>query len=320
MKVSVIVPAYKLERYIGPCLEGLVQQQTTFDFEVIVCDDKSPDGTLAEIERLAPIHPRLRILKNDPNRGLVPTMRRLLEEARGEYIAYLDGDDLALPGKLQAQADYLDANPSCGIAYHDSEVFDSETGATLRRFTRDYFNARYVPQRATAEHLVRYGTFLQASSPMVRRHGHLEAALDHGCRIICDFPWHIGNALLGGGTIDFMPEVLGRYRIHASSFGAATNRDFERREEVAREFERACAFAGRLGLSSEIVAAGIMHVRFSAALYFLRAGEDDRFVRYIKASTPAQGSAPFDDRHAFALQNAHAPDRVRELLGWGPHV
>ena len=320
MKVSVIVPAYRLERYIGPCLEGLVSQETNFDFEVIVCDDKSPDGTLEVIRRLATEHARLKVLENDPNRGLVATMRRLLEAAQGEYIAYLDGDDLAFPGKLQAQADYLDANPGCTIVYHESEIFESDSGQTVRLFTREYFNFKYIPARATAAHLVRFGTFLQASSPMVRRHANLQGALDHGCRIICDYPWHVGNALLGGGTIDFMPTVYGRYRIHSDSFGAATARNYDRREEVARELELACVFAGRLGLPQATVDAGVMHVRFSAALYFLRAHEDARFTRFIEASEPQGGAAPFDARHAFALAHAHAPDAVRAHLGWGAHV
>jgi glycosyltransferase involved in cell wall biosynthesis len=320
MKVSVIVPAYRLERYIGPCLEGLLRQETNFDFEVIVCDDKSPDGTLEVIRRVALEHPRLRVLENDPNRGLVATMSRLLDAARGDYIAYLDGDDLAFPGKLQAQADYLEANPGCGIVYHESEVFESESGRTLRSFTQDYYNARYIPRRATAEHLVRFGTFLQASSPMVRRHADLQGALTHGCRIICDYPWHIGNAMLGGGTIDFIPQVFGRYRIHADSFGAATGRDVARREEVANELERACVFAGRLGMPQAIVDAGVVHVRFSAALYFLRAREDERFARFIEASRPQGDGAPFDERHAFALAHAREPERVRALLGWSTDV
>jgi glycosyltransferase involved in cell wall biosynthesis len=47
MKASVIIPAFRLEPYIGPCLESVLAQETNFDFEVIVCDDKSPDGTIA---------------------------------------------------------------------------------------------------------------------------------------------------------------------------------------------------------------------------------------------------------------------------------
>jgi glycosyltransferase involved in cell wall biosynthesis len=319
MKASVIIPAFRLEPYIGPCLESVLAQETSFPFEVIVCDDKSPDGTLAAIRAVQEKYPQLRVLENDPNRGLVRTMARLLEAAQGEYIAYLDGDDLALPRKLQAQVDYLDAHPRCTLAYHESDMFDSDTGQSIKRYSQGFYNAKYIPAQATAEHLVRYGTFLQASSVMVRRHANLVGALDHGCRIICDYPWHIGNALLGGGTIDLVPGTLGRYRVHAGSFGAATNRDYARREEVTRELEAACRFGGKLGLAPEVVDAGVAHARFAAALYFLRANQEELFTRYIEESAPTNG-AFFDERHAFACAHANEPAKVREHLGWVSHA
>jgi hypothetical protein len=220
-----------------------------------------------------------------------------------------------LPGKLQAQVNYLDAHPGCAIAYHESDMFDSDTDKSIKLYSQGFYNAKYIPTQATAEHLVRYGTFLQASSVMIRRHGNLLGALDHGCRIICDYPWHIGNALLAGGTIDLIPQVLGRYRIHQSSFGAQTNRDFVRREDVTRELEAACHFAGRLGLDADVVDAGVAHARFAAALYFLRANQEELFTRFIEESSPANG-AYFDDRHAFACAHAKEPAKVRERLGW----
>ncbi|WP_374600789.1 glycosyltransferase family 2 protein [Niveibacterium sp.] len=315
MKVSVIVPAYRLEHFIVPCLDSLSSQQTSFDYEVLVCNDASPDGTLNAIKSCAKRDARIQILDNTENLGLVGTMQRLLATARGDYIAYLDGDDLALPGKLQAQVDYLDAHPGCGIVYHESEVFDSTTGETLKLYSRDFYNRDYIPPRADATHLVRYGTFLQASSVMIRRHGNLLGALEHGCRIICDYPWHIGNAMLGGGTIDLLDRVLGRYRMHSDSFGAATNRNLDRRLTVTRELEQACQFARRLGMAEADVNAGVAHARFAAALYFLRLGEDDRFVQMaVESAIP--GSGYFDSRHAFAHQHRDDPTSVREHLGW----
>lgn len=318
MKLSVIVPAYRLEQFIAPCLESLLTQDVDCPFEVIVCNDASPDGTLAAIGALAERHPRLRVLDNPENLGLVPTMGRLLAAASGDYIAYLDGDDLALPGKLQAQVDHLDAHPDCGIVFHDCEVFDSDSGAVIKRYSRDYYNAAYIPPRSSASHLVRYGTYLNASSVMIRRHDHLADALGHGCRIICDYPWHIGNALLGGGSIDRLVAPLGRYRIHAGSFGAQTDRDRARRVAVTRELEQACRFAGELGLAPDFVAQGVAHARFSAALYFLRAGADALFTQFIDESA-APGSLAgwwFDARHERLHGLRHEPGAARHYLGW----
>lgn len=191
MKLSVIVPAYRLAPYIHECVLSLLAQQVEWPFEVLVCNDASPDDTLAALAPLDEAYAHLRVLNNPENRGLVATMGRLLSECQGEYIAYLDGDDLALPGKLQAQVEYLDAHPECGVVYHESVVFDSDTGRPLRYYTRDFYNAAYIPQRADITHLIRYSVFLQASSVMLRRHEHLAASLAHGCSIICDYPWHI---------------------------------------------------------------------------------------------------------------------------------
>ncbi|MDO3377971.1 glycosyltransferase family 2 protein [Geoalkalibacter halelectricus] len=314
MKLSVIVPAYRLAPYIHECLLSLLAQRTDFPFEVLVCNDASPDDTLAALQPLAEAFSNLRVLNNPENLGLIGTMGRLLAECRGQYIAYIDGDDLALPGKLQKQVDYLDGHPECGLVYHESQVFDSATGAILKHFSREYYNAAYIPQRANITHLIRYGVFLQAGSIMFRRHDRLQQSLQHGCRIICDYPWHIANAHYTGGTIDRLDEVLGRYRIHSSSFGAQTGRSLERRVTVTRELEQACRHAEALGIDAPIVAQGISHHRFSAALYFLRAGADELFIQMIEEAQ-CDGWY-FDDRHRFAFEKRRFPEEVRAMLGW----
>lgn len=160
MKLSVIVPAYNLSPFILECLLSLLSQKTTFDYEVIVCNDCSTDNTLDVIHYLSGAFSQLKVLHNETNLGLVATMRRLLQATSGDYIAYLDGDDVALPGKLQQQVDYLDQNPGCSLVYHESDVFDSATGKTLKLFSRDYYNARYVPRQSDISHLIRYSVYL----------------------------------------------------------------------------------------------------------------------------------------------------------------
>jgi len=314
LKVSVVVPAYNLAPYIHECLLSVLAQKTDLPFEVIVCDDASSDQTLCIIEMLAAEFENLVVLRNRKNLGLVGTMKRLLESAQGEFIAYMDGDDIALPGKLQRQYDYLDEHPQCGIVYHESDVFDSETGATLKKYTRDFYNFPYIPQAASVKELIKYSNFLQASSVMVRRYERILESLQHGCRIICDFPWHIMNAGLGGGTIDRLDQTLGRYRVHGGSFGAQTQRSTARRIRVADEMASACRLGGRFGVPSEDVCRGVNHIYFSTALYFLRAGELEAFREMLERSS-VQGLF-FDDRHEFAFENLQYPEKIRQRLGW----
>lgn len=302
IKVSVIVPVYNLENYVLECIEGLVQQETNFSFEVIAIDDASTDNSFSILKELQQRYSlRLKILKNEVNLGLAKTMQRLLRLASGSYIAYLDGDDIALPGKLQKQVDYLDNNKNCSIVYHESNVFDSESNKTLWIYSKDYYNRGYVPQKATVEHVIRYGCFMHASTVMVRRHEHMLDTVDEKNIILHDHSWHVLNLLYGQGSIDFIDETLGRYRIHEDSFGARTLRSHKRREQVLKDQLNACSLAAGLGVSDDIVQAGIYHYLYATALYFLKAKEYTLFNEYVEKSS--DGKWFFDARHKTIFNN-----------------
>lgn len=318
MKVSVLVPVYNLERFIEPCLAGLVTQETDFDYEVIAIDDGSQDNSWAIMQRLATQWPHLRVLQNSQNMGLARTQQRLLSEAQGDYLAYVDGDDLALPGKLQRQAAYLDAHPGCTLCYHEAEMFDDETGQLIKLFTRDYYNYQYLRPVGDIADLIRYGCFVNASSIMFRRYPQMVEAIDAGCKIILDYPWHILNLSLCPGTLDFIPEVLGRYRYHSQSFGGQTRQSAERREQSLQDLLRACDNAAVFGADSILVAQGRSHHLYSAALYFLRQDDCARFSRYIEQSVaelaPLTPNWFFDERHQLAWTERRRPAWVKQQL------
>jgi glycosyltransferase involved in cell wall biosynthesis len=123
-KVSVVVLTYNQKKYIGECIEGAVNQQTNFDYEILVGDDCSTDGTQEIIldyqkrfpDKVKPVlHP-----KNLGRNGLYNTIETL-KQATGYYVAIIDGDDYFLdPLKLQKQADYLDANPTFSGSFHNT--------------------------------------------------------------------------------------------------------------------------------------------------------------------------------------------------------
>ncbi len=130
-KVSVCVITYNQKDYIGQCLQSLVDQQTNFDFEIIVGDDCSTDGTQAIVQRFADHYPHLvRTIYQTSNTGGNGNYLAVHEAARGGYVAHIDGDDYALPGKLQAQADVLDAHPDCNVVWHPVDTLGAD--GTLR--------------------------------------------------------------------------------------------------------------------------------------------------------------------------------------------
>jgi glycosyltransferase involved in cell wall biosynthesis len=132
-KVSVCVIAYNQQGYIRQCLQSIVEQQTNFGFELIVGDDCSRDGTRAIIEEFAREHPEIvRVVLQENNTGGVQNYLDVHALARGKYVAHVDGDDYSLPGKLQAQVDFLDANPSCNVVWHPVDTLRAD--GTLRRW------------------------------------------------------------------------------------------------------------------------------------------------------------------------------------------
>jgi glycosyltransferase involved in cell wall biosynthesis len=112
--VSVIMPAYNVEPFIGAAIES-VRSQTFSDFELIVADDGSTDGTAAAVERHAQEDGRIRLLLSPSNRGLSVARNAALQHSRGAYLAILDSDDAWMPSFLGSQVDILERRPEVDI-------------------------------------------------------------------------------------------------------------------------------------------------------------------------------------------------------------
>jgi glycosyltransferase involved in cell wall biosynthesis len=123
-KVSVCIVTYNHQNYIEQALLSALTQRTKFEFEVIVGDDASTDGTVAVIKKVAARFPNLRVIAHPRNVGVKDNYLSVHNSARGEYVAHLDGDDYWLPGKLQAQVACLEAHPECAVAWHPMITFD----------------------------------------------------------------------------------------------------------------------------------------------------------------------------------------------------
>ena len=108
MKVSVIIPCYNFEDYIEQSILSAVSQKTNFEFEILVRDDMSSDNSQVCIERVATFNPNVKYFKPEENWGF-KNIKFLIEQCKGEYIAWLDGDDYWTDiHKLQKQVDFLD--------------------------------------------------------------------------------------------------------------------------------------------------------------------------------------------------------------------
>lgn len=125
--VSVCVFSYNYEKYIIECLDSILKQETSFEFEVIVGDDHSTDNTRLVIEDYIKENPgRIRLLAEEPNMGGTRNWIRTMNAAKGKYLALIDGDDYFIQkNKLQLQFDMLESNPNTNLCFHGvKETFE----------------------------------------------------------------------------------------------------------------------------------------------------------------------------------------------------
>lgn len=106
MLVSVVIPAYNVESCISECLNSVLGQ-TYKDIEIICVDDCSHDSTLSILESYKKNHPSLILLKNDSNKGAPYSRNYGMDVARGEYIQFLDADDLLMSEKIKRQVELI---------------------------------------------------------------------------------------------------------------------------------------------------------------------------------------------------------------------
>src|SRR5918993_1549637 len=112
-KVSVVVPCYNQDRFLGEAIESVLSQGYT-GFEIIVVDDGSKDGTQEVAAGRAKEDSRVRLISQE-NRGLAAARNRGLAEARGEYVVFLDSDDRLVGGALEVGVRELEAHPECAF-------------------------------------------------------------------------------------------------------------------------------------------------------------------------------------------------------------
>lgn len=122
--VSVIIPCYNSVAHIAETV-GSVCAQTMSDFEILVVDDCSTDGSADVIKSIALDEPRLSFFRQERNQGVARARNRALKEAVGRYIAYLDSDDLWMPEKLERQIAYMDKH-NIGACFTSYETIEED--------------------------------------------------------------------------------------------------------------------------------------------------------------------------------------------------
>ncbi len=107
--VSVLMPIYNAELTLAEAVESILAQTFT-DFELIVVDDGSTDGSLQMLQKFAHRDTRIRIISR-PNTGIAGALNEAMDAARGEFLARMDADDISLPARFEKQVAFLQEHP-----------------------------------------------------------------------------------------------------------------------------------------------------------------------------------------------------------------
>ena len=213
---SVVCPAYNAERTIAAALRSVLGQ-TCEDFELIVVDDGSVDGTAGRVHALAAGDSRIR-LRQQPNSGPAAARNRGFSEASGALVSIIDSDDLWLPGYLDAAAAALSSQPEAGLCFCGIWVLDDRT----RRVHRETFElsqtdqSRYIPAGRLQVELLR-DNFIPASAVTITRDAlEQSGGFDESLRLSEDWDLWLRVAHAGFGAVQ-TPSALAVGRNHPGS-------------------------------------------------------------------------------------------------------
>lgn len=203
-KVSVIIPAYNYAAYLAQAIESMLAQSLN-DYEIIVIDDASSDDTPKVV---ASFGDRIRYFRNDVNGGLSFSRNRGISVSTGEYLVFLDADDVLLKDKLESQVQFLDTHSEFGVAYSDT-VFCDVAGEDLGM----RFSGVRSPHSGDVLEAVCRNNLFPIHAAMVRRRcldvvGRFEEYY-HPAQ-----DWHLWLRLAGITRFHYENRVLCKYRVH----------------------------------------------------------------------------------------------------------
>jgi len=215
--VSVAMITYNHEPFIREAIEGVLMQQTTFPYELVIGEDCSTDRTREICIEYRQKHPdKIRLLLNDKNLGMMPNFIQTLNACSGKYIALCEGDDYWIDTmKLQKQVDILEYDPQIGICYTDVDMYLQETGI----FHRSVFENGIIKRHTDFYEFLANMGYLAPLTWVFRRATY--DTLDIGNPT--DGSFVVMLEFMRNSRVYYLNEVTGIYRKHKNGISSRKN-------------------------------------------------------------------------------------------------
>ncbi|GAA5118434.1 glycosyltransferase [Luteolibacter yonseiensis] len=164
--VSIVIPCFRMARYVGDALES-IGKQSYANWEIVAVDDCGPeDGTKGIFEAFAARFPdrRIELIRHEQNGGVSKARNTAIAAAKGEWVAFLDPDDYWLPGHLQAAVEVFKSKPETAVVSCEVEAFtEDEKGVEIVRWRIPPWKIKSFPASLV------YHNFIQPSAAVVRK-------------------------------------------------------------------------------------------------------------------------------------------------------
>jgi glycosyltransferase involved in cell wall biosynthesis len=294
--VTAIVATYNQAQFIRQTVAS-VQAQTYAHLQIVVADDASTDGTPDVVAELARDDARIELVRAQVNGGITVNCNRGLAAARGELVAWLGGDDLWLPSKIEKQVRVFADDPRVSLVGTDVEVFFDD-GAPSR-----IARCEIMRRGGTLEDFIRASIHIPTSAFAYRRSAMPDLVFDPRLRVVSD--WLFNVECVARGRLGYVPEVLTRYRRwsgNVTAMGARNTWLDDRLISTDILLDRYPDLGPALMVAR-------MNMLLRAGLRHLREGEFDTARRYFRASCRQR---PADARPRLLLAFAR--------LGFNPYA
>ncbi|MCL6433138.1 MAG: glycosyltransferase [Leptolyngbyaceae cyanobacterium HOT.MB2.61] len=206
--VSVLMPVYNSQRYVALAIKSILAQSFQ-DFEFIITDDGSTDASLSILKRYAEQDSRIHLISRE-NRGIACTRNEMLLQARGEFVAVMDADDIALPDRLTRQVMFLRQNPDVVCVGSSYQLIDEEGRLLLTCFQMAQNDATIQKQLLAGFGSIHQPTVMFRRVPAIAVGGYNETM--PVCEDL-DLWMRLGEV----GKLANLPQPLVQYRLHPNS-------------------------------------------------------------------------------------------------------
>ena len=223
--ISVITPAYNAAKFIGETIDSVIEQ-TYLNWEMIIVDDCSTDETVTIVKQYAKTDPRIRLIQLEENSGSAIARNTAMDHAKGDYIAFLDSDDLWYPDKLAKQLKFMQAN---NIAFSFTKYIRMREDGTLTGAVTK------APHTVEYEQLMKHCVIGCLTVMLDRRKiGHLRMV---NIRTRQDYVYWLHITKRGIPAYG-LPEVLAKYRLVEGSISSNKWKAAKKNWYVYRHIEK----------------------------------------------------------------------------------